>query len=487
MSSEHFQHSGGPVQGFDRRTFMAASAVAAAGAALLARPSDAPAEIVRRSRRLPRCTNVIFMVSDGMSSGTLAIADLMSRRRDGKGSRWVDLWKRPGVVRATAFTASADSPVTDSAAGGSAWGCGYHVNNEVLNISPDGTPRTPILVQARAEGKATGVVTTARVTHATPASFYANSQSRDLEDLIAQQLLDRGIELAFGGGEKHFPKAMLEANGSPTVVRSRSDLLALPELGAAAKRTGKSGAILGLFDRSHVPFVLDSAANPSSDVPSLAEMSRVALSMLAKRPEGFVLQIEGGRIDHAAHNNDAGSLVAEQLAFDAAIGVVLDFIADRDDTLVVLTSDHGNANPGLTFYGPDAFTRFDRLVGVTRSAEWVFEQVTRKSSVPFGIQVEEAVLAATGIRISEGEARMVSDSLDGRRVSPFAAANSPVSVLGGILADSLGVAFLSPNHTSDLVEVTALGPGSEALPRMIDNTDLWATMLAAMALQPSAK
>lgn len=479
------RHTTPAPRGFDRRAFLASTA--AAGATLLSRPSEGHARVPVRSRRAPRTVNIIFMVSDGMSSGTLALADLMSRRRDGRGSCWVDLWKRPGVVRATAFTASADSPVTDSAAGGSAWGCGYHVNNEVLNIGPDGVPRTPILVQARAAGKATGVVTTARVTHATPASFYANSPKRDLEDLIAEQLLKRGIDLAFGGGEKHFPRALLEAHGSPGVVRTRAELLALPGQSARARADGTPAPMLGLFDKDHVPFVLDSAAEPGSTVPSLAEMSGVALSVLGKRPGGFVLQIEGGRVDHAAHNNDAGSLVAEQLAFDAAIGVVLDFIKDRDDTLVVLTSDHGNANPGLTFYGPDAFTRFDRVRNVKRSAEWVFGRLSRKSSSSLGAQVHEAVLGATGISFSAPESQMVVDSLDGKRVSPFAAANSPVSVLGGILADSLGVAFLSPNHTSDLVEVTALGPGSETLPRMIDNTDLWAAMIAALGVDPSGK
>ena len=488
MSIERFQHSGGPVQGFDRRAFIATSAVAAAGASLLARPLDAHAEVVRRSRRLPRCTNIIFMASDGMSSGTLALADLMSRRRDGKGSRWVDLWKRPGVLRATAFTASADSPVTDSAAGGSSWGCGFHVKNEVLNITPDGTPRTPILIHAKAAGKATGVVTTTRITHATPASFYANSPKRDLEDLIASQLLERNIDLAFGGGEKHFPASLLGKHGSPTVVRTREAMLALAGEAQVTRAgaEGKPAQVLGLFDKDHVPYVLDTAATAGSTVPSLAEMTSVALTLLGKRSEGFVLQVEGGRVDHAAHNNDAGSLVAEQLAFDAAIGVVLDFVKDRDDTLVILTSDHGNANPGLTFYGPDALTRFDRILHVKRSAEWVFEKLNLKSLATLARQVREVGQQATGITLSEAESQMVVDSLAGKRVSPFAAANTPVSVLGGILADSLGVAFLSPNHTSDMVEVTALGPGSESLPRVIDSTDLWAVMIAVLELDPAA-
>lgn len=474
-------HTSPPPKGFDRREFLASTA-AAAGVSMLALPAGAGAAPVRRSRRAPRCSNVIFMVSDGMSAGTLALADLMSRRRDGRGSRWMELWKNPGVVRATAFTASADSPVTDSAAGGSAWGCGFHVNNESLNVTPEGTERTPILVRARAAGKATGVVTTARVTHATPASFYANTLKRDLEGPIAEQLLARGIDVALGGGAKFFPQSLLDGHAKVKVVRTKAELA-----GLRADPAAGSGRVLGLFDNDHVPYVLDSAANPAPTAPSLADMTGTALTLLAPRPGGFVLQVEGGRVDHAAHANDAGSLVAEQLAFDESIGVVREFVKDRDDTLVIITSDHGNANPGLTFYGPNALTRFDRLRDVKHSAEWVFGRLDLKSPGTLATQVRDAAAAATGIVLSTTESQMVADSIAGKRVSPFAAANAPVSVLGGILADSLGVAFLSPNHTSDLVEVTAFGPGSEGLPRVIDNVDLWSTMVAALDLDPAAR
>ncbi len=268
-------------------------------------------------------------------------------------------------------------------------------------------------------------------------------------------------------------------------------MLGLSESGLLVDAQGRPRRVLGLFDADHVPYVLDSASAAAAGTgvrpPSLAEMTGVALGLLSKRAGGFVLQVEGGRVDHAAHANDAGSLVAEQLGLDEAIGVVLEFVKDRDDTLVILTSDHGNANPGLTFYGPDALTRFDRINDVKHSAEWVFGKLDLKAGGGLAAQVRDVAHEATGIALSEVESRMVVDALAGRRVSPFAAANSPVSVLGGILADSLGVAFLSPNHTSDLVEVTALGPGSEGLPRVIDNVDLWGVMVGALGLEAAGK
>src|SRR5262245_27687049 len=118
--------------GMDRRAFLRTGAALGAGLAAprFGRAAD------HRGQRIAR--NVIFMVSDGMSTGTLTLADMAARERLRRPSRWVSLWQREGVRRASAFTASADSAVTDSAAGGSAWGCGKHVNNNALNTLPDG-------------------------------------------------------------------------------------------------------------------------------------------------------------------------------------------------------------------------------------------------------------------------------------------------------------------------------------------------------------
>jgi len=465
-------------QGIGRRAFLTAGAAAAAGLAL---PREGRAGVlpIQRRRPGPKARNVIFMVSDGMSTGTLTLADMASRTRLGRPSHWVSLWQREGTRRASAFTASADSAVTDSAAGGCAWGCGRHVNNEVLNILPDGRETRPILLDAAAQGKATGVVTTARVTHATPASFYSNCIDRDREKQIAAQLMERWIDVALGGGVRYFHPAALTPSETLAVVRTRDELVRVRHLPAGNR-------LVGLFADEHVPFELDRPAH----VPTLAEMSAAALALLDGRKDGFVLQIEGGRVDHAAHHNDAPSLIAEQLAFDDTIRAVLDFVAERDDTLVIITSDHGNANPGLTFYGPGGAKRFARLAGAKHSFEWIFAQLDRTPGVKGHPEKAAAVLAdltgqATGVVLEAAEVAMLAGVLSGKRVNPFAESNKVETVLGAVLADSLGVAFLSPNHTSDMVEVTALGPGSEALPDIIDNVELWSLMVGAMALEPA--
>ena len=461
--------------GIDRRSFLGAGAALAAG---LAAPRVARASSARTADRrfAPTARNVIFMVSDGMSTGTLTLADMACRSRFDRSSNWVSLWRQEGVHRASAFTASADSAVTDSAAGGCAWGCGRHINNEVLNILPNGTEMPPILPHAKAHGKATGVVTTARVTHATPASFYANCPNRAREKQIAAQLAERPIDLALGGGAAYFTAQSLAPF---TVLRTRDELLGTREL-APGKR------LLGLFADEHVPYVLD--RTPAA--PSLAEMSATALRLLDSRPNGFVLQIEGGRVDHAAHHNDAPSLIAEQLDFDAAVGTALEFMKGRDDTLLILTSDHGNANPGLTFYGPGGAKRFSRLTNAKHSFDWIFEQLAKAPGVKghpdkAGVALADLVGQATGVSLAAPEIEMLAGVMAGKRISPFAESNKPETVLGAILADTLGVAFLSPNHTSDMVEVTALGPGADLLPDIIENVELWGLMVRSLALEPA--
>lgn len=459
-----------------RRRFMLGAGALAGAAALGRSPTTAPARAPRTLRNARGAArNAIFMVADGMSAGTLTLADTLCRARHGRPSHWVSLWNQPGVRRASAATYSADSYVTDSAAGASAWSIGERVNNGALNITPDGRSPAPILVRAKAAGKATGLVTTTRVTHATPAAFAANVPRRGLEREIAAQILERGVDVVLGGGRVHFPDDLLAQHPDRRVVRTRGELLAHPN--------DADAPLLGLFAREHMSYSLDR----TDAEPTLAEMTRAALAALDRHADGFVLQIEGGRVDQGAHENDAAAMLNDQLAFDEAIAAVLDFVSRRDDTLVILTSDHGTANPGLTFYGRDAAERFDRLAGVTRSFEWISAESRKAGTAEARVEAIPAlVTAATGVELSPDDVAILRRAALGERVDPFLPANGRNPLLGSLLANHLGVSFVSPNHTSDFVEVTALGPGAETLPGAIENIDLHALLVRALDLPPTA-
>lgn len=447
-----------------RRRVLQIGAAGLAVGSLPARAGQPEPPAAKRGRGVAK--NAIFLVSDGMSAGTFTLAEMMREVRGMGPSHWSRFWMIDGVRRALCTTHAADGWVTDSAAAGSAWGVGRKVNNRAINITPDGEQHEPILSTARAMGKATGLVTTTRLTHATPASFIANVPRRDLEDIIAEQMIDRGVDLLLGGGAKHFPAPLLDARSDLTVVRDRAALLS---------RAGVPGRLLGLFAEDHIPYAIEREAT----VPSLPEMASVAIDRLSASADGFVLQIEAGRVDHAAHNNDAAAMIADQIEFDETIRSVAAWVSQRDDTLLIITTDHGNANPGLTYYGDRGVASFERLAGVRRSFEWITAEAARRDRGFEGML--EAVHEAVGVTLSDDEVELLRRAaVDNAPVNAFDIANGTMPVLGSVLANHFGVAFLSPNHTADHVEVTAFGPGSERMPVWIDNTDLYHMTMAAL-------
>ncbi len=456
-----------------RRDFLR-SMPAAAGVASLA--SSATESRAGRRGQATRARNVIFMVSDGMSMGTLTLADMAARSQSGVNSQWVSLWEQAGVVRSSARTHAADSLVTDSSAAASTWGCGRKVNNGAVNTTPDGAEQEAILVTARKAGFATGLVTTTRVTHATPAGFIASVPSRDMEREIAKQILERHVDVVLGGGERYFDQPTLAQHSDLSVVRSAEELaLASTDVGTGLEGAGR---LLGLFGRDHVPWVLD--RTPS--VPSLADMTRAALTRLSRSERGFVVQIEGGRVDHAAHDNDAGSLIAEQLDFDRAIGVVREFVANDPSTLLIITSDHGNGNPGLTLYQKRGDSGFASLLNAEHSFAWIAAQFAKSPESERRAALAQIVRDGVGVTLDADEIEMVIRGANKERVDPFEPANSGMLVLGSVLANHFGVAFLSPNHTADMVEVTALGPGSDRIGSIIDNTALHSVMRDSLGI-----
>lgn len=439
-------------------------ALAATGTRAARQPETLP-PIARKAR------NVIFMVADGMSVGTLTLAELYSKKKLDRQSHWVKLLGQKGVRRCQQTTHSADGPVTDSAAAASAWGSGIKFLNGAINISPEGQQTVPILVQAMQGGKKTGLVTTTRVTHATPAGFIANAPKRDLEADIANDIAARGVDVVMGGGAKHFTDEMLSKFA--TVVRDAAGLGGIN----AAKAAG--GKTIGLFARQHMPFLIDRDAK----VPSLPAMAKTALSILSRAADGFVLQIEGGRVDHAAHSSDAYCLVREMVEFDETIAAVLEFVNGRDDTLLVITTDHGNANPGLTLYGKRGADAFDQLCKASKSMEWIDGKLPSKVPVEDRIKaLPDLIEQGMGVKLGSEEMKFLGGAFRNERVTPFAAANVWSFVLGSILADHFGVGFVSPNHTSDAVELLAMGPGSEAVPAWVDNTQMHEVMVKALGL-----
>lgn len=483
----------------DRRSFLSVSGLGAAAITMGATPRRAMA----RSTAPRKAKNMVFMVADGMSFGTLLLGDMLRRKRDGRTSHWLELMQREGVSRALVETHSADSLVTDSAAASTAWSIGERVNNGRIGLTPDGRMPTPILMHAKQGGRAIGVVTTARVTHATPAGFCCNvPTTRDEESGIAEQMLTRGIDLMLGGGGKFMSPDLVNMAGyKGTVVRTAA------EFGTIDPAT-HSGQLLGVFNGSHMSYevdrvrALDSKGKPME--PSLAEMARFALRSLERAPNGFALQIEGGRVDHGGHTNDAAALIYDQVAFDDALSVVWEWIKDRDDTLLIVTADHATANPGLTEYNQRATRGFDTVLGFNHSYAWIDKMlgdanhleapeppeddsvmVEARALEISGERVRDVIHQATGIELTAREVDVLQRWKRGELVDPYRTNNARYAPLAAVLANHTAIAFLSPNHTSDPVELTSFGPGSELLPDVMGLPDVHAVMTKALDLPPA--
>lgn len=489
-----------------RRALLAGGAGLLAGGALPVQAQalgDQPRQDLSRPARpaRPQARNIIFMVSDGASMGTLSLAEQASQLRRGRSTWWTRLWTEPGARRAMMGTSALESLVTDSAAASSAWGIGRKVRNGSVNVLPDQSTPTPILVSAKAAGMRTGLVTTTRLTDATPAGFIANVPRRTLEAMVAGQMLERGVDLLLGGGGRYFDPQML-STAKATMLHSADELASAPGLSA-------QGPLVGLFAKGKMSYEIDR----SDTQPSLAAMTRAALDRLdaatADSEHGFLIQIEGARVDHAAHANDAAALVGDQLAFDDAVGAAMEFVAHRGgrdgDTLLIVTTDHGNANPGLTVYGRAGEEGLQRLLEVRHSFEWMLRKLAKGAAAVVdavdltddadadaaaGVllrsdDLSKVVHEGTGVELKPEEIAWVRRRLVERQpVNGFGEADSLESALGAVLANHFGVAFISVNHTSDLVDCTAWGPGSERLPPVIENTELYGLMLGALGLRP---
>ena len=189
----------------NRRKFFRNGSLFTLGTTLL-NPFQSTANIldVNTLDKNKKAKNIIFLVSDGMSAGTLNMTDLYLNRKTGKGSNWLQLYKDQRISRALMDTASASSIVTDSSAASSAWGGGIRVNNGSLNVSPKGELHMPIWQKFKKAGKMAGCVTTVPITHATPAGFCVNSKSRNAQEDIAEQYVDLGFDVMMGGGNNYF-------------------------------------------------------------------------------------------------------------------------------------------------------------------------------------------------------------------------------------------------------------------------------------------
>ena len=355
--------------------------------------------------------NVILFVGDGYGMVPMTAARIYTAGESGELA--IDQFPETAYVK----TFSNDSQVTDSAPSMGAYMTGVKANNEVLSLTANasavdaagkpyfdgadstcpstdnGTPVVTLLELAKAAGRGTAVVTTTRVTHATPAATYSHLCHRDGENTIAAQLVpggngyntalgSDGVDVILGGGSAHFvPKATAGSKRSDArdlidELKKKGYSYVTDRRGLNELNTSGRKKLLGLFNVSHMNFDIDRDVEKE---PSLSEMSAKALDVVSKNPKGFFMMVEGGRIDQALHPTLARKALQDAKAFDEAIKTVIArvkvFDPELKNTLIVVTADHDHtmvmngyaaltgkttdSNPGIlglmrSFTNPDA-------------------------------------------------------------------------------------------------------------------------------------
>ncbi len=453
----------------------------------------APAAIGKASSK-PK--NIIFMVSDGMSLGVPSLAEHFSRLVRGKGTAWRRLAENKSTAQGFFDMASLDSIVTDSAAASSSWSSGSRVANGFLNYLPDHTRLAPIGALVKESGRAFGFATTATVTHATPAGFTVSLRSRESQDDIAEAYLEGTADVMLGGGLEYFDRDArsddrdlfgdLAAKGY-TVAKTSG------ELGAASQ----CKKFIGVFNDGYLPYTIDHRRDAfyRERIPTLREMSLAAIQVLSQNPRGYLLQIEGARIDHAAHNNDPAAILWDQLAFDDALEAVLAYASQRNDTLVVVTSDHGNSNPGLIGTARryaltnEYFLNLPKITGSLEQIKLDLKYATGKAE-PTEQDLATLFQKHTSFSLTSAESDRLWAAYQGnfkKMEEVNIHQNSLPGIYGQILSNHTSVGWNGTQHSSDLTSILATGPGQDLFHGLIKNTEAFVHMTSLFGINHTNK
>lgn len=324
-----------------------------------------------------RAKNVILFVGDGMGVSTLTAARILEGQLRGEPGEenFLSFEKFPHT--ALVKTYNVDSQVADSAGTATALNTGVKTRIGVINTGPENIQQQcatvpqntlkPLAAYAEEAGMSTGIVSTARITHATPAAVYAVSPDRDWEndsevpeenkacaDIAAQILTPLGgdgLEVALGGGRRNFQPVGVERgrrkDGRNLINEWKTSREGAAYVGDAeelkAVDINNTSRLLGLFDHSHMDFDIDRIERPAMESvqPELADLTETAIKMLSKDDDGYYLMVEAGRVDHGHHGGSAQRALHDAVALSKAVNKALSMV-DLSETLILVTADHSH-------------------------------------------------------------------------------------------------------------------------------------------------
>ncbi|MFE5092753.1 alkaline phosphatase [Streptomyces sp. NPDC056638] len=458
--------------------------------------------------------NVIYLLGDGM--GRTHVTAGRERYYGAEGKLNMERLPSYGAVATSAVEKGSDQPalVTDSASAATAWSSGVKTYNAAIGVDSYEKKLPTLMEQAKKSGFATGNVSTAEITDATPAaqmshallrgcqgpvysdaaclpkkddgSYENKPADKTLITPIAQQIARNGTaDVIFGGGLARFAPDDQKALGSQgyQVLGSFGDP-ALPAQTAESQKVAtkadldkvKGGKVVGLFNRGNLTVEKSKAelptGAPEKKEPTLAELTKKSISLLDGRSKkGFLLQVEGALIDKRSHANDASQTLGEIKAFDDAVKAATDFAKKDGHTLVVVTADHECA--GFNIIEKGTFTNAEAAAPPANNDSGN----TANNSVPARSSSANVKDPARSSGIVNG-----SGAGDAKNFGPatFRTPDDPAGVKDGSEDASLWLTYLSGNHTGADVPIYAYGPGNSAFAASQENTELYSKMYRSL-------
>lgn len=424
--------------------------------------------------------NVILLIPDGMSTDGLTLA----RWYDGGSALNLDEMAS-GLIR----TYSADAPIADSAPAGTAMATGFKSHTGFVGVLPDANtmpgmeelnsddirkPVANILEAAQLDGKATGVVATSEIMHATPADFTAHVTSRKNYDSISEQQVYQDINVVIGAGSKYFTSDVRDDKEDLLSV-IKNNYQYVDTLEAFNKVT--KGNLWAMF--APVDMAYDFDRNPTKE-PSLAEMTDKAINLLSQDEDGFFLMVEGSKIDWAAHANDPVGMISDILAYDKAVGVALDYAKADGSTLVISATDHGNS--GITIGNAATDSSYDKTP-LSSFIDPLKKATLTGEGIENMLNSDRSNIAAI-MKTYYGISDLTNEELKEIKETEEGSMNYTV---GPMIAKRANLGFTTTGHTGEDVTLYVHAPkGLDLLTGTVENSDIATYMEKAMGLNLSS-
>lgn len=421
--------------------------------------------------------NVILLIPDGMAVTPTTLA----RWYQGGTPLAMDEMAS-GLIR----TYSSDAPIADSAPAGTAMATGYKSHTGYVGVLPDKAnmplvppvaaedakkPIATILEGARLMGKATGLISTSEIMHATPADFSAHDESRKDYDDIGEQQVYQGVDVVLSGGYKYLTaEVRKDKEDMVGVIKSLGyEYITTPE----QMKNTKSDKIWGMFAGSALAYDID--RDPSKE-PSLAEMTEKAINVLSKDKDGFFLMVEGSKIDWTNHANDPVGSISDVLAFDKAVKVALDYAKSNKNTLVIAASDHGTGGMSIGNFNTNSTydkTPLENFIDPLKKAKFTGEGIESKLKADKS-NVVEVMKEYYGIE------DLTAEEIAAIKATKVGSMNYTV---GPMISKRANIGWTTTGHTGDEVVLYVYHPDkAEKLSGVVQNSDIALYMASSMGV-----